>query len=122
MNDAGAKGNGRGKAIAIYTALRFALFAITWLLLELLTPVRGWWALAVAILVSGMVSAFALNRQRDDMSVGIAGFFSRMNERIDAANRAEDERDDALRAQLLAERAASEREQDAQPDAVDKQE
>ena len=119
---------GRGRSIAIYTALRFALFAVVWLLLELLTPVRGWWALAAAILISGMVSAFALNRQRDDMSVGIAGFFGRMNARIDAANRAEDERDDALRAQLLVERGAassagvaSEREQDAQPDAVDEQ-
>ena len=126
------KRSGRGSSVLIYTASRFALFAVAWLLLELLTPIRGWWALAAAILVSGMVSAFALNRQRDDMSAGLAGFFGRMNARIDAANRAEDERDEALRAQLLADRAASgdghdsddresEREQDAQPDAVDEQ-
>jgi len=73
-----------------YTALRILIFAGVWLLLSLLTPLRGLWSLSLAIIVSGAISIFALNRQRDAVSVGVSGFFTRLNDRIDASTRAED--------------------------------
>ena len=77
-------------AFLAYTALRIIIFAGVWLLLSLLTPLRGLWSLSLAILVSGAISIFALNRQRDAVSVGVSGFFTRLNDRIDASTRAED--------------------------------
>lgn len=77
-------------ALLAYTALRILIFAGAWLLLSLLTPLRGLWSLSLAILVSGAISIFALNRQRDAVSVGVSGFFTRLNDRIDASTRAED--------------------------------
>ena len=81
-------------AFLAYTALRVLIFAGVWLLLSLLTPLRGLWSLSLAILVSGAISIVALNRQRDAVSVGVSGFFKRLNDRIDASTRAED--DDGL--------------------------
>jgi hypothetical protein len=78
-------------AFLAYTALRILIFAGVWVLLSLLTPLRGLWSLSLAILISGAISIFALNRQRDAVSVGVSGFFTRMNARIDASTRAEDE-------------------------------
>ena len=66
------------------------MFIAVWLLLQLLTPLRGLWALVLAVLVSGAISFFLLNRQRDAMSGVVAGFFGRINDRIDASTRAED--------------------------------
>ena len=79
--------------ILAYTALRLGLFAAVWLVLQLLTTLRGLWAIVVAILVSGLISIFVLNRQRTAMGDVIGGFFGRINARIDAASRAEDELD-----------------------------
>jgi hypothetical protein len=70
--------------------MRLLLFIAVWLLLQLLTPLRGLWALVLALLVSGAISFFLLNRQRDAMSGVVAGFFGRINDRIDASTRAED--------------------------------
>ncbi len=81
-------------SIAVYTAMRVGLFAGVWLLLQLLTPVRGLWAVAVAILASGLISLFLLNRQRAAMSSVVGGFFGRINARIDAASQAEDDWDE----------------------------
>jgi hypothetical protein len=78
-------------AFLAYTALRILIFAGVWVLLSLLTPLRGLWSLSLAILVSGAISIFALNRQRDAVSVGVSGFFKRLNDRIDASTRAEDD-------------------------------
>jgi len=47
-------------------------------------------ALALAIVISGAISLLLLNRQRDALSSGVARFFRRINERIDASTRAED--------------------------------
>ena len=82
-----------GASIAIYTAMRVGLFLGVWLLLQLLTPLRGLWAAALAIVLSGLISLFLLNRQRAAVSSVVGGFFGRINARIDAASRAEDDWD-----------------------------
>jgi hypothetical protein len=71
--------------------MRVGLFLAVWLLLQLITPIRGLWGLFVAIIVSGVLSAFVLNRQRTAMGEVIGRFFGGINARIDAASRAEDD-------------------------------
>lgn len=88
---AGARPGAR--SLIIYTGLRLAVFLVVWLLLQWLTGMRGLLALALAIVVSGAISLLLLNRQRDAMSAGVWRFFRRINERIDAATRAEDDDD-----------------------------
>lgn len=86
-----ARGAGRRwLAFLVYTLLRLVLLVAIWILIAWITPVKGLWALALALLVSGAVSLFVLDRQRDAMSVGVARFFSGINERIEASARAED--------------------------------
>lgn len=70
--------------------MRVGLFLAVWFLLQLLTPLRGIWAAVVAIVLSGAISLLVLNRQRSAMSGVVGGFFRGINERIDAASRAED--------------------------------
>ena len=77
-------------SIVLYTALRLAIFAGAWILIEVLTPIHGLFAAAFAILISGAISMVALNGQRNLMSEALFGFFRRMNARIDASTRAED--------------------------------
>ena len=87
------RGTGTGRrwlAFAVYTLLRILLLLVIWILIAWITPVKGLWALALALLVSGAVSFFLLDRQRDAMSIGVARFFSGINERIEASARAED--------------------------------
>ena len=88
---ASARGVG---AIVIYTVMRLGLLLAAWWLIQLVSPLRGLWALVVAVLVSGVISWFALDRQRSAMSAVVGGFFGRINDRIEAASRAEDEADD----------------------------
>lgn len=102
------------RAFLVYTGLRLGLVLALWWLLQLVTPLRGLLALVVAILASGLISLFLLNRPRQAMGEGIAGFFGRLNARIDAGAAAEDEWDDAQR------RLAGE--QEPQEHAVDPQE
>lgn len=79
--------------MVIYTVLRIALFAAVWLVLELLTPVHGVWAIVAAILMSGAISIVVLDRPRGQVGVAAAGFFGRINARIEASARAEDVED-----------------------------
>ena len=87
-----------GRAFVIYTALRVGLVLAIWWLLQLVTPIRGLAALAIAILASGLVSLVLLNRPRATMGEGVARFFSRMNAKIEASTSAEDAADDERRA------------------------
>jgi len=82
-----AKGVG---AVAWYTLLRVGLFFALWLPIQLLTQLRGLWAIVIALVGSGVISVILLNRQRNAMGVTVGGFFSRINERIEASARAED--------------------------------
>jgi hypothetical protein len=74
--------------------MRIGILLGVWWLIQLISPLRGLWALVVAVLVSGAVSWFALDHQRSAMSAVVGGFFGRINDRIEAASRAEDEADD----------------------------
>ena len=80
--------------VIVFTALRIGLFFGVWLLLQIITPLRGLWALVVAIILSGVMSAFLLNRQRSAMGEVVGRFFGGINDRIDAASRAEDDSDE----------------------------
>jgi hypothetical protein len=52
---------------------------------------RGIVLAVVAFLVSGVLSLVLLNRQRDQLGQSVGGLFSRINARIDANTRKEDE-------------------------------
>ena len=85
------KRSSRAGSVVVYTLLRLALFFGVWAILQFLTPVTGLWAAAAAILMSGAISLVLLDRQRN-AAAGVAfGFFGRVNARIDASARAEDE-------------------------------
>ena len=103
----------RWLAVLSYTGLRVLLLFAVWLLLQVFTTVRGWLAVVVALLISGVISLFLLNRQRASMGMVVASFFGGINARIDAATRAED---DDLDIEVLAESEPS-----AQSNAVDEQ-
>ncbi len=83
----------RGQAWIVYTVFRLLFLAVAWLLIQVTTPVRGVWAIALAIAISAIFSILLLGRQRDAMSGSMFGFFRRINERIDAAAAKEDHED-----------------------------
>ena len=56
---------------------------------------RGFLLLLVAFLGSGIMSYFVLSRVRGRAGEQVGGFFGRINSRIDAATRAEDDEDPA---------------------------
>lgn len=91
------KNRPRWLAITIYSVLRLLLFVVVWLPLQFLTPLRGLLALVVALAISGTISIFLLDRPRGEMATGVAAFMQRMNDRIEASARAEDEADDEQR-------------------------
>ena len=99
---------GNAKAIVIYTLLRVALFAVVWVIIELVTPIHGVWAAAAAILISGAISIVVLDRPRNKVGQAAGSFFGRINEKIDASAKAEDDELD-------------QREQQAEQQAVDEQ-
>lgn len=106
-------------AVLTYTGLRLLLLLAVWILIELVTPLRGVTSIVVALLASGVISLFLLNRQRASMSVVVGSFFRGINERIDAAARAEDDDDGwdgAAAVRTAAERSGeSEAKAEAQP-------
>lgn len=70
------------RGLAIYTGLRLALLAAVWLVVQLVTPWRGLLAIAVALIVSGVIGFFVLDRSRDRASVAVWGVFRRIDDRI----------------------------------------
>ena len=84
------------RGIAIYTGLRLALLAGVWLLIQIVTPMRGLLAIAVALVVSGVISFILLDRPRDRASAGLSGVFRRIDERIERSKVAEDIDDDPV--------------------------
>ena len=103
----------RWLAVLTYTGLRVLLLLAVWFILQLFTPLRGWLSVAVALVISGLVSLFLLNRQRASMGLVVSSFFGGINARIDAATRAED---DDLDLEVLAESEPS-----TQREAVDQE-
>jgi hypothetical protein len=81
-------------AFIVYTLLRIALFALVWVIIELVTPIHGLWAAAAAILMSGAISLVVLDRPRNKVGAAAGQFFGRINDRIEASASAEDVDDD----------------------------
>lgn len=81
------------RGLAIYTGLRLAVLAAVWILLQLLTPMRGLFALAAALVISGVISFVLLNRSRDSASTGLSRIFGGINDRIERSRTAEDHLD-----------------------------
>ena len=79
--------------VVVYTVARLGLFVGAYLLLGV-SGARGLLLLALAFLVSGLLSLVLLNGPRSGFSAAVAGYFGRINGRIDAAARAEDEPQD----------------------------
>lgn len=87
-----------------YTSARILLFVAILAVLYLLGA-RSWLLLLLAFLLSGLLSFILLARQRDAMSVTVAERTKAMGERMDRRTRAEDEADDAWRAEQEAREA-----------------
>jgi len=83
-----------GHPVVLYTFLRIAIFAAVGILLYLV-GLRGALLIIFSLLISGVVSVFALNRRREVAAVGITTAIQRVGQRIDASARAEDVDDDA---------------------------
>ncbi|MDA2814543.1 DUF4229 domain-containing protein [Nocardiopsis sp. RSe5-2] len=69
------------RSVLAYTAARFLLFGVAYGVLYLLGA-RGWLALILAALVSGLVSYILLSRQRDAVSERITARTDRMSRRL----------------------------------------
>ena len=78
------------RATLSYTVLRLGLFVVVFLLLYLVGA-RSVLLLAGAILISGLISYFALNAQRSAMSGIISKRLTNFRERLDAGTRSEDQ-------------------------------
>ena len=78
------------RATIFYTLLRFALFIAVFGLLWL-AGARSVLLLALAILISGILSYFLLNNQRTAMSGAITRRLTDFRDRLDAGTRAEDD-------------------------------
>jgi hypothetical protein len=80
----------RSHPTLVYTLSRVLLFLAVLGVLYLLGA-RDLVLLVLAFLISGAISLVLLSRQRDAMSSSVTGTFRRINERIEASSRAEDE-------------------------------
>lgn len=78
------------RGILVYTALRLGLLVVVWLAVQVVTPLRGLLAIAVALVVSGIIGYLVLDRSRDRASIAIDRFFRRIDARIEASRIAED--------------------------------
>lgn len=73
-----------------YSTLRLAMLLAVGFVMYLF-GMRGIALAVAAFLVSGVLSLVLLNRQRDQLGQSVGGLFSRINARIDANTRKEDE-------------------------------
>ncbi len=76
-------------AFLSYTLARLGLLVLA-LGLGYVAGLRGPLLLVLAFLGSGVISFFMLNKQRSNMGGKVAGFFTSINNRIDANTRKED--------------------------------
>ena len=77
------------RATMSYTVLRLALFVAVALLLYL-AGARGFLLLALAAVVSAIISFVVLSKLRDSMSMALTARMSRFRERLDEGTRSED--------------------------------
>jgi hypothetical protein len=78
--------------VLVYTGLRLAILVAVGGVLYLLGA-RGLLLLVFAFLISGLIAMVALRRPREGAAYGITSSVRKVNERIDAASRAEDDDD-----------------------------
>lgn len=85
------------KAFWIYTLARLGVFAASWAVLWGVsrmifepTAVLDLWVLLLALIVSGVISVFALSGLRDKVALRIQDRAHALNERIEESRRAED--------------------------------
>jgi membrane protein implicated in regulation of membrane protease activity len=83
-------------ALVRYTALRFLVFAVVAALLWIF-GLRDFWLLLVAILLSGFVSLFVLNRSRDELSSAYLERREKIKKRMAERAAAEDAWNDRVR-------------------------
>lgn len=99
-------------ATVSYSVLRLALFAATLALsAAVLRGTSFIVVLAVATLISGVLSYFLLARSREQMARVVAGRVSRLNARLDAGAAAEDEALDEVERAVDQDKHAPERAQ-----------
>jgi len=84
-----------GRAAVVYTGMRLALFLVC-LAAVYVIGLRGFTALLVALVGSGLISLFLLARQRTEMSMAVDRRMSRLRTRAQARTRAEDAYVDSL--------------------------
>ncbi len=72
-----------------YSTLRLAVLLVVGAVCYLV-GLRGFMLLLVALIVSGVLSLFVLDRQREALGESVGGVLSRINARIDANTRSED--------------------------------
>lgn len=82
------------RGIALYTTLRVALLLVVWLLIQVVTPLRGLIAIGLAVVISGIISFVLLDRPRDQASRGLSRLFRSIDERIERSRTAEDIEDE----------------------------
>ena len=83
-------------ALVRYTSLRFLVFAVVAALLWIF-GLRDFWLLLVAVLLSGFVSLFVLNRSRDELSSAYVQRREKIKQRMAERAAAEDAWNDELR-------------------------
>lgn len=76
-----------------YSTLRLALLLAVGAVLYL-AGLRELMLLIAALVISGVLSLFLLDRQREALGTSVGGIFTRINDRIEASKRAEDFDDD----------------------------
>jgi hypothetical protein len=92
------------RSVLIYTFARLALFGATAGVL-FLAGARGFLLLALAILISGIISFVLLSRQRDAVSSSVTQRAARMRENLAAGAAREDHHEDSATSEPAAARA-----------------
>ncbi|MEV0401572.1 DUF4229 domain-containing protein [Actinoallomurus sp. NPDC050550] len=103
------------RSVLLYTLARLALFGATAGVL-FLVGARGFLLLALAVLISGIVSFVLLSRQRDAVSTSVTRRAARMRENLAAGAARED--DDDPEPAASAEPGPAERREDGDPEPV----
>ena len=83
-----------GRALLTYTIYRLLVFAAALVALYVLGA-RSYLLVALAIVISGLISLVVLDRQRDGVAPMVKKFTSRINDRIESGKRKEDSASDS---------------------------
>ncbi|MCO5968017.1 DUF4229 domain-containing protein [Actinoallomurus soli] len=104
------------RSVLVYTLARLALFGATAGVL-FLAGARGFLLLALAILISGVISFVLLSRQRDAVSSSVTQRAARMRENLAAGAAREDEDDEDATKKDVPAPSSTTRQDDREPSA-----